>query len=64
MHEQNLVSMWRAILNADDVGFSLLTADDEVTTIRTITSYRALMKSLIRMSRPWHGGSLKKGGAR
>ncbi len=36
-----------AILSADVKGYILLMGEDEVATIRTLTSYRELMDSLI-----------------
>ena len=47
MSENNLERKLRAILSADVKGYSLLMADDEIATIRTITSYRNIMKSQI-----------------
>lgn len=47
MQENNLERKLRAILSADVKGYSLLMADDEIATIRTITSYRTIMKSII-----------------
>ena len=36
-----------AILSADIVGYSRLMAEDEVATVRTLTSYRAVMTTLV-----------------
>ena len=38
----------RAILSADVKGYSLLMADDEVFTIRTLIEYREIMSDLIQ----------------
>jgi adenylate cyclase len=40
-----------AILSADVKGYSRLMGEDEVTTIRTLTEYRAVMTTLIQQSR-------------
>ncbi len=40
-----------AILSADVKGYSRLMGEDEVTTIRTLTEYRAVMATLIQQSR-------------
>lgn len=48
MGEANLERKLRAILSADVKGYSLLMADDEIATIQTITTYRDIMKSLIK----------------
>lgn len=40
-----------AILSADVEGYSRLMGDDEVATVRTLTSYREVMSTLIRQHR-------------
>ena len=44
-----------AILHADVVGYSRMMGEDEVGTLRTLTTYREVMFSLIEMH---HGLSL------
>jgi len=45
--EQNVTRKLRAILSADVKGYSILMADDEVFTIRTIKEYRSIMSNCI-----------------
>jgi class 3 adenylate cyclase len=37
-----------AILSADVVGYSRLMAEDEVSTVRTLTAYRSEITTLVR----------------
>ncbi|MCG6909149.1 MAG: hypothetical protein LJE94_03370 [Deltaproteobacteria bacterium] len=46
-NEQNVKRKLRAILSADVKGHSLLMADNEVFTIRTLKAYREIMAELI-----------------
>ena len=45
--EQNVTRKLRAILSADVKGYSILMADDEVFTIKTIKEYRSIMSNCI-----------------
>lgn len=45
--EQKVTRKLRAILSADVKGYSLLMADDEVATIRTLKNYRSIMSTCI-----------------
>ena len=47
-NEQKVTRKLRAILSADVKGYSLLMADDEAHTIRTLKVYRKIMSDLIR----------------
>ena len=38
---------WSAVLSADGKGYSLLMGEDEVGTVRTLTSHRAVMRDVI-----------------
>ena len=44
--EQKVTRKLRAILSADVKGYSILMADDEVFTIKTIKEYRSIMSAL------------------
>lgn len=48
MSAMNLKRKLAAILSADVVGYSRLMSEDEVGTIRTVNSYKAVMTALIR----------------
>ncbi|MFC1875911.1 alpha/beta fold hydrolase [Thermodesulfobacteriota bacterium] len=50
--EQRITRKLRAILSADVKGYSILMADDEVTTIKTLKEYRSIMSGCIDQ----HGG--------
>jgi adenylate cyclase len=39
-----------AILSADAVGYSRLMAEDETATVKTLTTYREAMSSLIKQT--------------
>jgi adenylate cyclase len=47
MNENSMERRLRAILSADVKGYSLLMAEDEIATIRTIKSHRKTMKTII-----------------
>jgi class 3 adenylate cyclase len=51
MAEEGLKRKLAAILNADVVGYSRLMGDDEESTIRALTIYRAGMTALIQQHR-------------
>ena len=51
MAEEGTKRKLTAILSADVEGYSRLMGDDEVTTIRTLTSYREVMSSVIQQYR-------------
>ncbi len=46
-NEQKVTRKLRAILSADVKGYSILMADDEIHTIRTLKAYRKIMSDLI-----------------
>ena len=46
-NEQKVIRKLRAILSADVKGYSLLIADDEVATIKTLKNYRSVMSACI-----------------
>jgi adenylate cyclase len=48
--EEKVTRKLRAILSADVKGYSLLMADDEALTVRTLKSYRALMSEQIEQN--------------
>ena len=52
MEQQNVTRKLAALLSADVQGYSRLMGDDEVATIRTLTTYRDLMTTL---SQQHHG---------
>ena len=45
--DQNITRKLKAILSADVKGYSLLIADDEVLTLKTLNEYRDIMSNLI-----------------
>src|SRR5919202_5964713 len=51
-HPERLERKLAAILHADVQGYSRLLGEDEVTTLRTVASHLALMRSLVEQ----HGG--------
>jgi len=46
-NEQKVTRKLRAILSADVKGYSILIADDEIFTIKTLKEYRAIISSCI-----------------
>lgn len=46
-NEQKVTRKLRAILSADVKGYSLLMADDEVLTLKTLNEYRDIMSELV-----------------
>ena len=48
--EQKVSRKLRAILSADVKGYSILMADDEVFTIKTIKEYRGIMSNCIEQN--------------
>lgn len=46
-NEQKVTRKLRAILSADVKGYSILMADDEVSTIQTLKDYRNIMATCI-----------------
>ncbi len=46
-NEQKVIRKLRAILSADVKGYSILMADDEIFTIKTIKEYRGIMSHCI-----------------
>ncbi len=51
-NEQKVTRKLRAILSADVKGYSILMADDEVSTVQTLKDYRNIMSNYIEQ----HGG--------
>ena len=51
MAEESFKRKLTAILSADVAGYSRLMAEDETATVKTITSYREIMASLIKQHR-------------
>jgi adenylate cyclase len=51
MAEEGFKRKLTAILSADAVGYSRLMAEDETATVKTMTSYREIMSSLIKQHR-------------
>ena len=49
MPPQNVQRKLTAILSADVKGYSRLMADDEVATVRTLTTYREVMMPLLML---------------
>ncbi len=49
MTEEGFKRKLTAILSADVVGYSRLMADDEEATVRTLTTYREVMTTLIQL---------------
>ena len=45
--DENVIRKLRAILSADVKGYSLLMADDEAFTVKTLKSYRKVMSDQI-----------------
>ena len=50
--EQKVTRKLRAIMSADVKGYSILMADDEISTVQTLKDYRNIMSALIEQ----HGG--------
>ena len=48
MAEEGFKRKLTSVLSADAVGYSRLMEDDEVATVRTITSYRSVISTLIK----------------
>ena len=46
--EKKIIRKLRAILSADVKGYSLLMADDEILTLKTLNEYREIMSELIQ----------------
>ncbi len=62
MGPHSVLGKLTAILSADVKGHSRLVREDEVETIRTLTTYRGLMVELIQQSRGSLARSATKGG--